>query len=574
MVFLKYFNEAVTSFILLLPLVAGTQNVSNSLPTVDLGYEVYRAADFNQTAGYYNFSNIRYAAPPLGNLRFRKPEPALTDRSVVNDGNTNRICPQGSANWGIVGTFLLDYIATGKLPNISTSAINDVINSDTVTNVTRDPRESEDCLFLDVIVPQGVFENAGSGHRGAPVLVWIHGGGYTSGSKTGYGSPAGLLKRSPDDNSAIYVSMNYRLGAFGFLSGPSLQEDGTANAGLYDQRLALQWVQDHIHLFGGDKDRVTIFGESAGGGSVIHQITAFGGREEAPTLFQQAIPQSAGWFPIGSPRDQERVFQDFLAEVNASSLADARNAEEEVLIVANARQVARSVYGQFTYGPAIDGDFVPLDAKALLAQGRFAEEVRVLAGHNADEGLLFAPPVTNDEDFVAFVREAFPSAAPDVVDYITGTLYPPVGDGTLYENDIERAALLSSEAFFTCADYALNRASENDSYRYLFAVPPGLHGQDVGYTYFDPTARSNESDDSLLYRLFGLVNETLALVLQDYITSFAASGVPESAVDGLAKVDVYGRNESVVRLDKGGIEEVRDPAANERCRWWMLGLYY
>lgn len=129
-----------------------------------------------QIAGYYNFSNIRYAAPPLGNLRFRQPELPLTDRSVVNDGSTNRICPQGSANWGIVGTvFLLDYIATGKLPNISISAINEVINSDTVTNVTRDPRESEDCLFLDVIVPQRVFENAGSGHRGAPVLVWIHG---------------------------------------------------------------------------------------------------------------------------------------------------------------------------------------------------------------------------------------------------------------------------------------------------------------------------------------------------------------------------------------------------------------
>lgn len=367
--------------------------------------------------------------------------------------------------------------------------------------------------------------------------------------------------------------MNYRLGAFGFLSGPSLQEDGTANAGLYDQRLALQWVQDNIHLFGGDKDRVAIFGESAGGGSVTHQITAFGG-DEAP-LFQQAVPQSAGWFPIGSPRDQERIFRDFLALANASSLADARNAEEEALIAANARQVARSAYGQFTYSPAIDGDFVPLDPKALLAQGRFAADVRVLAGHNADEGLLFAPPVTSDEAFVAFVRDvAFPSAAPDVVDYITRTLYPPVGNSTLYKSDIERAALLSSEAFFTCNDFALNRASENDSYRYLFAVPPGLHGQDVGYTYYDPAARSNESDDSILYRLFGPVNETLALVLQDYITSFAASGVPESAVDGLEAFGVYGRNASVVRLDKGGIEEVRDPAANERCRWWMLGLYY
>jgi len=84
--------------------------------------------------------------------------------------------------------------------------------------------------------------------------------------------------------------MNYRVGAFGFLAGPTLQSNGTANSGLYDQRLALDWVQQHIAKFGGDPNRVTILGESAGGGSVFHQITAFG--ELRPVPFQQAIPQS------------------------------------------------------------------------------------------------------------------------------------------------------------------------------------------------------------------------------------------------------------------------------------------
>ena len=91
----------------------------------------------------------------------------------------------------------------------------------------------------------------------------------------------------------MFVAINYRLGAFGWLSGPTLQSDGTANAGLYDQRLALEWVQKNIHLFGGDANCVTVAGESAGGGSIMHQITAFGGLKGAAP-FQQAILQSPG----------------------------------------------------------------------------------------------------------------------------------------------------------------------------------------------------------------------------------------------------------------------------------------
>lgn len=120
-----------------------------------------------------------------------------------------------------------------------------------------DPRESEDCLFLDVFVPEDVFENAGKGF-GAPVLVWIYGGGYTGGSKNA--NPAGLLAASGNSTNGdvIYVAMNYRLGALGWMGGPSFQsEGGTSNLGLYDQRMALEWVQENIHLFGGDKNRVS-----------------------------------------------------------------------------------------------------------------------------------------------------------------------------------------------------------------------------------------------------------------------------------------------------------------------------
>jgi carboxylesterase type B len=127
---------------------------------------------------------------------------------------------------------------------------------------------------LDVFVPIDVF-NKTSRTSGIPVLVWLYGGGNVYGAKDYQTDPYGLMLRaqehSPD--GMIFVAMNYRLGAFGWLTGPTFQKDGTANVGLHDQRMALEWVQKYIHLFGGDRSRVTAMGYSAGGGSVVHQLT-------------------------------------------------------------------------------------------------------------------------------------------------------------------------------------------------------------------------------------------------------------------------------------------------------------
>ena len=166
-------------------------------------------------AGLYNFSNIRYAEPPVGELRFRASVPPRNRSKIIDQGKIGRICPQGSPSWGAVSFEFLSAYLAGKAFNAS--AFNSALaNSLSSPLPPQDPRVSEDCLFLNIIVPQKVFEQAAP-HRKplAPVLVWIHGGGYISGEKTDSGlyDPAGLIKISQSSNSTglLYVAINYRV---------------------------------------------------------------------------------------------------------------------------------------------------------------------------------------------------------------------------------------------------------------------------------------------------------------------------------------------------------------------------
>lgn len=267
----------------------------------------------------------------------------------MNDGSIGVVCPQASPAWELIAAgFVPDYL-TGQPFNLSAAEAG--LTSMTGSLPTQDPRTTEDCLFLDVVVPQPIFQQASNTTNdtsGAPVLVWIYGGGYTAGEKSAY-SAAGLIEASHASSTEgiIFVSLNYRLGAFGWLSGPTLQSNGVANAGLYDQRLALQWVQDNIHLFGGDPNRVTVIGESAGGGSIMHQITAFGGLN-GPAPFQQAVLQSAAFQNVVSNFQQEQTFDAFLSLLKVGTIEEARQLPSSALITANIVQVANSSYGDFT----------------------------------------------------------------------------------------------------------------------------------------------------------------------------------------------------------------------------------
>ncbi|KAJ4348451.1 uncharacterized protein N0V89_009825 [Didymosphaeria variabile] len=474
------------------------------------------------------------------------------------------ICPQATPAWSALSAQVL----TNSFLGISSAntPIYTPLGANWTSNVTAaGPLETEDCLFLDVFVPEQILARANSSGYGAPVLVWIYGGGYVGGNK--YNNPAGLLAESGKlgDAEVIYVALNYRLGALGFTSGPSfLAEGGVSNLALYDQRFALEWVQKNIHLFGGDKDKVTVFGESAGGGSIMHQITAYGGNK-GPAPFQQAVPQSPGWIPVQSQSYQENIYQKFLKLTNSSSLAELRNLSSEAVIRANAQQITYDPpWGGYVYGPVVDGLFAPLQPGQLLAQGRFDKSIRVMVGHNTNEGTYFTPPYANSTERIASQLESTLYNIPESsIDYITNTLYPAVFDGSQgYTDNYTRAATIVTEGIFTCNTNYLSTGFHNKTYSYLFAVPPAYHGFDVAYTYYTGGATT------LLPT--GVTNRTVAVALQEFITSFAKNGVPEA--EGVKKFEMYGPDAKVLELNITGIEEIHDSNASKRCNWWQKAL--
>ncbi|KAL7891990.1 acetylcholinesterase [Trichoderma sp. SZMC 28014] len=545
---------------------------STSLPKVDLGYGIYQASSFNATGENYNFSNIRYAQPPLGNLRFAAPVPPTGRNKTVNDGTYGFTCPQANPAWTSIAESFAGYVAAGNESTFNYTLANAELEAQLRANgnyVTLNPSESEDCLFLDVIVPKAIFDRANSRHRksasgGAPVLVWIYGGGYTIGSKSGSGDPGGLIRASQADGSSgiIFVAMNYRLGAIGWLAGPTLQAaGGVSNAGLYDQRLAIEWVASNIHLFGGDPNQITLIGESAGGGSVEHQITAYGGLKNVS--FQRAIPQSPGFQTIPSTFYQENTTQTFLKYLNVSTIKEARNASTTAVRTANALMILHSPYSVFKSGPVVDGTFVPALPGQLLVTGSYAKNLTIMTGHNADEGALFTPPyIKTDDDLTNFLRSFWPGIS-DTAIQIVLDYYPAVYNGTYgYTSPIDRSIFFFSEVVFTCNTHYMLKAFPNSSYAYEFEVSPALHGMDVQYTFY------NGQGTNLLLGLIAPVAE----IMQGYITNFAKTGNPNGA--GLPFFPKQGNNATEEGLNATLISIERDPTDNARCEFWQKALYY
>lgn len=238
--------------------------------------------------------------------------------------------------------------------------------------------QSEDCLLLDIYVPDS-FDPS---NPTLPVVVWVYGGAFVFGSKSqdlggAYNSPFynGTSILSASEAEVIYITGNYRLGAFGWLAGTTMEQQALSNAGLYDQRLLFQWVQDFVHLVGGDKTQVTAWGESAGASSILHHLIARDPKDPSrllDPLFTKAAVQSPAyewqWDRSGT---LDNVFKAYSSSVNCSNISCLQNLTTDVLQAANQALYQETTYctGLFPIGPSLDDVSILQLPPVALAQG-------------------------------------------------------------------------------------------------------------------------------------------------------------------------------------------------------------
>ncbi|KAH8828913.1 carboxylesterase family protein-like protein [Flagelloscypha sp. PMI_526] len=504
---------------------------NSGLPVVDLGYGIYQAANITNTT-YWTFANIRYAAAPIGDLRWRPPQQPLVNRTVIEASPAlDRICPQAFPAWHLdMNKFVKEQLGPDAPELIEPGP---VLLDPSQPTPELDPRTDEDCLFLDVYSSKSLHSHS----KSAPVLVWIHGGANVEGSKsTGWSHPGGLFEVAEHD--LVVVSMNYRLGAFGFLAGSSIRENGTLNLGLLDQQFALRWVQKHIASFGGDPSRVTLMGYSAGGAATMFHMTAYGGQREP--LFHQVITQSAG-YGLNSLTLQEQQQQLFFKYLSVSTLPDARRASTLDLIRAN-------LPPHWQCKPSWD------------LRCRYQRGLRVLVGHNFNEGLLFTSPyVNNDSSFVQWFKDIMPTATDEGLQELLDK-YPSNFSGSPnlpYTSQITRAALSMGDFVFNCNALAMSSARYHSaSYAYLFSVWPALHIADLFYTFYSPSNPNSKRVKDI----------AAARALQNAIVSFVGKGRPDYGELGQGRE--YGEKGRIVEFTDEGLREGVDPAMNPRCEWW------
>ena len=282
------------------------------------------------------FLGIPFASPPVGELRWRAPQPPAS-WSGVRQADTYGSCAIQSTIPGAVGELI--GIATGET--------------------------SEDCLYLNVWTPA-------CDAKKRPVLVWIHGGGNTVGAGS---QPRVNGEHLASIGDMVVVTLNYRLGALGFLHAPEL--GATGNEALLDQIAGLRWVKENIEGFGGDVSNVTVFGQSAGGFDIA-QLMAM---PAAAGSFDKAVPMSGS---LINQVTQEAAVQtgDALAE-RFGGYGNLRSATAEDILAFQLEHAGAR------WGPVRDGEVITEDAAAVLTRGDFTEGMDLLIGHTRDESTLF-----------------------------------------------------------------------------------------------------------------------------------------------------------------------------------------
>jgi para-nitrobenzyl esterase len=503
-----------------------TSGGANPIVRIDDG--LIRGAD---VAGVNSFLGLPYAAPPTGNLRWRAPQPAAAWTGVRDATQFGPSCPQATTG--------NPYLPPGPI--------------------------SEDCLYLNVYTPTLSDRNGG----GRPVLVWIHGGGLTVDGARNYDG----TKLAAD--GTVVVTINYRLGALGFLAHPALaaRPGGPAgNYGLMDQQAALRWVQRNIARFDGDPHNVTIAGQSAGGLSVLAQMVSPGARG----LFQRAIVQSGAFALTQRPLAE--------AEAAGEKLAITVGCADQTAQCLRSAPVSDLVSNFGVEIPGVvDGSVLTQSIGTAIAHGQFAR-VPILNGITHDEEMIFVDAigiaVSGGTDVPVPDRPVTPANYQANIASVLGVSdaraaaiaaeYPPGASADL------AFSTLVADANFACPALQLDRwtASRVPTYAYQFnddhasvnVAPPGklppiaTHGTELPYLFDQPNAPYPAT--------LTAAQQALAASMRAAWANFAASGNPSTRA---LPWPSFADGAQVMSLVPPQPQVERDFAAAHHCSFWAAG---
>ena len=457
------------------------------------------------------YRGIPFAAPPLGDLRWRPPKPAAAWQGVRRAGQFSAACIQDPVR--SLGPWTEEYMHQGDY--------------------------SEDCLYLNV------WTASKDASEKRPVFVWIYGGAFTGGSTAvAVYDGEGLAHKG-----LVVVTINYRVGVLGFLAHPELTKESdvraSGNYGLLDQIAALRWVQRNIVAFGGDPKRVTIAGQSAGAMSV-HILMA---SPLAKGLFHQAIAQSGSG--LGN---RSRPLSE--AEAEGVKFVQAKGAPsiKELRAMPVAALTARVEGAPFRSSPVMDGWLLPDQVTAIFAQGK-QNDVTTLTGWTADEGSSNANyGKSTPEEFEREIRQRNGAMADEFL-----KLYPA---STQEQASQSQKAMARDQNLISTFLWARERAKTANTRVYTYYwdhVPPGpkkeiyhaFHSAELPYV-FNSLKRAN--------RPWEAVDRSIAETASSYWANFVAAGDPNGT--GLSKWPAFDANNPVTMElgDKFAPRPIADPA--------------
>ncbi|KAL4925007.1 Alpha/Beta hydrolase protein [Aspergillus undulatus] len=469
-------------------------NKNYTTPHISLPY-ISLAGNYSPEYNITYFRKIPYAAPPTGENRFRAPQPphTLNHYGIYNTDQPFDMCPQRTVNG------------------------------------------SEDCLYLGLFSRPWDWQDRDlEVKRLRPVLVVFHGGAFIQGEASFDLPPSSFPVLNVSNlNDYIVIYPSYRLNAFGFLSGRVINEapDADLNAGLLDQEYVLQWVQSYIHYFGGDKGNVTIWGQSAGGGSVIAQVLA-NGRNGRPKLFQKALASSPFWprtYKYDDP-EAEDIYSRFVELTGCNNnntnyndgdtlsclkKVDVQTIRDASLVISGSHTYTTSSY---TWAPVIDGTFLTRSlTDAVKSRGVDIETEYIFSVYNTHEGENFIPPGFNypasntntsdgfnssTESFRSWLAGFLPGLSAHEIDLLETKYYPEYGTTeTLdsYNSTFVRAGLIYRDLVLACPAYWLALAARERGYLAEYTISPARHASD---TIYWNTINPIQQTDSFTYKGF------------------------------------------------------------------------